>query len=75
MDEEKKSIYDDLQRRLGNYPVNDFVRAYALAYFEADVETIKNCGSYSASPRNILSRKITVSQTQLWARQIGLVHI
>lgn len=41
MGEERKSIYDDLQRALGNYPVDDFVRAYALAYFEADVEKIK----------------------------------
>jgi hypothetical protein len=33
-------IYEGLQRRLGSFPVSDFVRAYAKAYFEADVETI-----------------------------------
>lgn len=37
----RRSIYADLQRRLGSYSVDDFVRAYALAYFEEDVETIK----------------------------------
>ncbi len=37
----RKNIYEDLQRKLGRYPVDDFVRAYALAYLEADRETIK----------------------------------
>jgi hypothetical protein len=41
MGEERKSIYDDLQRDLGAFPVEDFVRAYAKAYLEADVETIR----------------------------------
>jgi hypothetical protein len=41
MAEGRKSIYDDLQRRLGAYPADDFVRAYLKAYLEADVETIK----------------------------------
>ena len=34
-------IYEGLQRKLGGFPVGDFVRAYAKAYFEADVGTIK----------------------------------
>jgi hypothetical protein len=34
-------IYEGLQRKLGCFPVGDFVHAYAKAYFEADVETIK----------------------------------
>jgi hypothetical protein len=34
-------IYEELQRKLGGFPVGDFVRAYAKAYLEADVETIK----------------------------------
>lgn len=41
MDKERGSIYDDLQRRLGRYSVDDFVRAYAKAYLEADTETIR----------------------------------
>jgi hypothetical protein len=41
MGEERKSIYDDLQRELRGFPVGDFVRAYAKAYLEADVETIR----------------------------------
>jgi hypothetical protein len=41
MGEESRSIYDGLQSRLGNYPVGEFACAYAKAYFEADVETIK----------------------------------
>jgi hypothetical protein len=42
MDEERKPyLYEGLQRRLGGYPVDDFVRAYAKAYLEADVETIR----------------------------------
>jgi len=35
-------MYEGLQRKLGSFPVGDFVRAYAKAYFEADIETIKN---------------------------------
>jgi hypothetical protein len=42
MEEERKPyLYEGLQRRLGGYPVDDFVRAYAKAYLEADVETIR----------------------------------
>jgi hypothetical protein len=41
MGEERKGIYDDLKRDLRGFPVEDFVRAYAKAYLEADVETIK----------------------------------
>jgi hypothetical protein len=40
MDERSKSIYDDLERDLRGFPVADYVRAYAKAYLEADVETI-----------------------------------
>jgi hypothetical protein len=41
MGEERKSIYDDLERELRAFPVGDYVRAYALAYFEGDLETIR----------------------------------
>jgi hypothetical protein len=41
MDEGRKNIYIDLERDLCGYPVEDFVRAYAKAYLEADVETIR----------------------------------
>jgi hypothetical protein len=41
MDEERKSIYDDLKRDLRGFPVEDFVRAYCKAYLEADVETLR----------------------------------
>jgi hypothetical protein len=41
MDERSKSIYDDLERDLRGFPVDDYVRAYAKAYLEADVETIR----------------------------------
>jgi hypothetical protein len=41
MDEERKSIYNDLRRDLCGFPVEDFVRAYFKAYLEADVETIR----------------------------------
>jgi len=58
------SIYEGLQRNLGEFPVGDFVRAYAKAYFEADVETIRSCENCSASSRIILTQKITVNQTQ-----------
>ncbi|MGA9671193.1 MAG: hypothetical protein WBQ94_18430 [Terracidiphilus sp.] len=40
MGEETKNIYDDLKRDLRGFPVEDFVREYAKAYFEADMETI-----------------------------------
>ena len=36
-----KPIYDDLERELRGFPVGDYVRVYAKAYFEADMETIK----------------------------------
>ena len=41
MDGERKNIYEDLERDLCGYPVEEFVRAYAKAYLEADVETIR----------------------------------
>ena len=42
MDERRKPyLCEDLRRRLGGYPVDDFVRAYAKAYFEADVESLR----------------------------------
>jgi hypothetical protein len=42
MDEERKPyLYEGLQRRLSGYPVDDFVRAYAKAYLEADIGTIR----------------------------------
>jgi hypothetical protein len=41
MGEQRKNIYQDLERDLCGFPVEDFVRAYAKAYFEADVETLK----------------------------------
>jgi hypothetical protein len=41
MSAERKSIYDDLQRDLHGFPVGDYVRAYALAYLEGDLETIR----------------------------------
>ena len=36
-----KPIYDDLERDLRGFPVGDYVRAYAKAYLEADLETIR----------------------------------
>ena len=41
MGEERKSIYDDLKRDLRGFPVEDFVREFAKAYFEGDMETIR----------------------------------
>lgn len=41
MDEGRKSIYADLERRLKGFPVDEFVRAYAKAYLEADRETLQ----------------------------------
>jgi hypothetical protein len=41
MGAERKYIYDDLERDLHGFPVEDFVRAYAKAYLEADLETIR----------------------------------
>ena len=41
MDEGKKSIYEDLKKRLNGFPVEVFVREYAKAYFEGDIETIR----------------------------------
>ena len=40
MGEERKSIYDGLKRDLRGFHVEEFVREYAIAYFEADMETI-----------------------------------
>jgi hypothetical protein len=40
MDEGKRSIYENLEGRLNGFPVDDFVREYAKAYFEADMETL-----------------------------------
>jgi hypothetical protein len=34
-------IYDDLKRDLRGFPVEDFVREFAKAYFEGDMETIR----------------------------------
>jgi hypothetical protein len=41
MSAEEKSIYEDLERDLRGFPVGDYVRAYALAYLEGDLETIR----------------------------------
>jgi hypothetical protein len=41
MDKGKKSIYEDLEKRLNGFPVDDFLREYAKAYFEVDIETIR----------------------------------
>jgi hypothetical protein len=41
MDEERKSLYEDLKKDLHGFPVEDFVRAYLKAYLDADVETIQ----------------------------------
>jgi hypothetical protein len=41
MGEERKSIYDDLKRDLHGFPVEGFVREFAKAYFEGDMETIR----------------------------------
>jgi hypothetical protein len=41
MGEERKSIYEDLKRDLRGFPVEDFVREFAKAYFEGDMETIR----------------------------------
>ena len=41
MSSERISIYDDLERDLRGFPVGDYVRAYAKAYLEADLETIR----------------------------------
>jgi hypothetical protein len=41
MGDENKSIYDDLKRDLRGFPVEDFVREFAKAYFEGDMETIR----------------------------------
>jgi len=38
---ERISIYDDLERDLHGFPVGDYVRAYAKAYLEGDLETIR----------------------------------
>lgn len=40
MGNERRNIYEGLERDLRGFPVGDFVRAYAKAYFEADVETL-----------------------------------
>jgi hypothetical protein len=41
MGEGKKSTYEDLEKRLKGFPVDDFVREYARAYFDGDRETIR----------------------------------
>jgi len=41
MGEERKSIYDDLKRDLRGFAVEEFVREFAKAYFEGDMETIR----------------------------------
>ena len=40
MGKEWKSIYDDLKRDLRGFPVEEFVREFAKAYFEGDMEMI-----------------------------------
>ena len=40
MGEERKSIYDDLKRDLRGFPVEEFVREFAKAYIEVDMDTI-----------------------------------
>jgi len=40
MGDERKSIYDDLKRDLRGFPVEEFVREFAKAYFEGDMDTI-----------------------------------
>jgi hypothetical protein len=40
-EEKIPSIYEGLHQKLGGFPVGDFVRAYAKAYFEAEVKTIR----------------------------------
>ena len=40
MSAERESIYKDLERDLRGFPVGDYVRAFAMAYFEGDLETI-----------------------------------
>jgi hypothetical protein len=49
MGEKRKNIYENLQRKLGRYPDDDFVRAYAKAYLEADVETIRKLQEFLVS--------------------------
>jgi hypothetical protein len=41
MGEERESIYEALKRDLRGFPVEDFVREYAKAFFEGDMETIR----------------------------------
>ncbi|MGD0891203.1 MAG: hypothetical protein ABR923_06690 [Terracidiphilus sp.] len=41
MSAEGKFIYDDLERDLRGFPVGDYVRAFAKAYLEGDLETIR----------------------------------
>jgi hypothetical protein len=41
MGERRKYIYDDLERDLRGFPVGDYVRAYAKAYLETDIDTIR----------------------------------
>ena len=40
MSADRKYLYEDLERDLRGFPVGDYVRAYAMAYLEADVETL-----------------------------------
>ena len=55
MGEERKSIYGELQHKLPVWlPVGDFVRAYAKAYLEADVETIKKLQELLRNDKELL---------------------
>jgi hypothetical protein len=41
MSGERKYLYEDLERDLRGFPVGDYVRAYAKAYLEGNLETIR----------------------------------
>ena len=41
MSAQEKSLYENLERDLHGFPVGDYVRAFALAYLEGDLETIR----------------------------------
>jgi hypothetical protein len=41
MSAERKYLYEDLELDLRGFPVGDYVRAYAMAYLEGDLHTIR----------------------------------
>ena len=59
MDQEKKSIYEDLAKRLNGFPVADFVREYARAYFDGDRETIRKLHEL------LLRREISIDNSRI----------